>query len=304
MLLDAPLLYCHDNDYGWWENEEKLKIARDKGYNVWGEYYPFASGSTIVSATFLQPDIWEDVHGNMYEETIYDPGANKFLSKDEFLELVKTNPGYYVVLNFPEREKWMKHWLTIPHMVVASDGVEGVDKDGKPLPWEADVTKFAGHPRTASTFATTLRMARENNVPLMFTLSQLSYWSAKHLGDTGLEAMKERGRVQVGKVADLTLFNPETVTGRATFKTGENGLPSEGIPYVIVNGTMVVKNSEVLPVKPGQPIRFPVEEQGSFKPLSVDKWLSDHTINAQPLPPIDEPCIGSTRPRFREDDTE
>ena len=31
MLLDAPLLIAHNNDYGWWEIEEKLQIARDKG---------------------------------------------------------------------------------------------------------------------------------------------------------------------------------------------------------------------------------------------------------------------------------
>jgi len=59
MLLRAPLLLAHDNDYGWWENEEKLRIAREQGFNVWGEYYPFAAGSTIVSADFLRPDLWE-----------------------------------------------------------------------------------------------------------------------------------------------------------------------------------------------------------------------------------------------------
>ncbi len=37
-LLDAPLLISHDNDYGWWEIEEKLKLARAKGLNMWSEY--------------------------------------------------------------------------------------------------------------------------------------------------------------------------------------------------------------------------------------------------------------------------
>ena len=41
-------------------------------------------------------------------------------------------------------------------------------------------------------------MAREADVPLMFTLAQLSYWSALHLGDIGLESMKVRGRMQEG----------------------------------------------------------------------------------------------------------
>ncbi len=55
--------------------------------------------------------------------------------------------------------------------------------------------------------------------------------------------MRDRGRVQVGKIADLTLFDPETVTDNASYKAGENGLPTTGMPYVIVNGTIVVNDS-------------------------------------------------------------
>ena len=91
--------------------------------------------------------------------------------------------------------------------------------------------------------------------------------------------MKERGRVQVGKVADLTLFNPTTVRANATYKAGENGLAPTGIPCVIVHGTLVVKDSKVLPVRPGQPIRFPVEAKGRFEPVTVNKWLGAHSIN-------------------------
>jgi hypothetical protein len=38
------------------------------------------------------------------------------------------------------------------------------------------------------------------------------------------------------------------------------GLPSTGIPYVIVTGTIVVKDSKVVrDVFPGRPIRLPVK---------------------------------------------
>lgn len=288
MLLKAPLLLAHDNDYGWWENEEKLQMARKQGFNVWGEYYPFAAGSTLVSADFLRPDLWEKTLGNKYEETIYDPGADKFLSKDEYLTMVKEKPGYFIVVHFPPRKQWMKYWLSIPEMVVASDAMQGVDKDGNLLPWDADVRKYAGHPRTASSYSTTLKLARENGIPLMFTLSQLSYWTAKHLGDTGLEAMQQRGRVQIGKIADLTLFDPKTVAPRATYKNGENGLPPVGIPYVIVNGTIVVNDGKVTSAKPGQPIRFPVEANGRFEPVTVSKWLGAHTINVPDMHELDD----------------
>jgi N-acyl-D-glutamate deacylase len=71
----------------------------------------------------------------------------------------------------------------------------------------------------------------------------------------GLKSIQERGRMQEGMVADITVFDPETVTDNATPKVGENSLPSTGIPYVIVNGTLVVDNSEVQRVFPGVAIR-------------------------------------------------
>ncbi len=55
----------------------------------------------------------------------------------------------------------------------------------------------------------------------------------------GLKSMQERGRMQEGMLADITIFDPETVTDNATYKKG--AIPSTGIPYVVVNGTIVVK---------------------------------------------------------------
>jgi len=283
ILLDAPLLLAHNNDYGWWENEEKLQMARAQGHNVWGEYYPFTAGATFISADFLKPAMWESINGYRYEETVYDPAADKFLTKEEFLALVEAEPGRVIIVFIPPRQTWIKYWLTMPEMVVASDAMMGFDKNGDLLPYESDPSEYAGHPRTVSSYATTLKLAREHNVPLMFTLAQLSYWNAKHLGDTGLEAMKDRGRVQVGKVADLTLFDPETVAPRATYKAGEHGLTSTGIPWVIVNGTVVVRDSVTQDVRPGQSIRFPVEAKGRFVPVDWDRWIDEHSMMMHPV---------------------
>ena len=40
MLIKAQSRLAHDNDYGWWGNEEKLHMACEQGYNVRGEYCP------------------------------------------------------------------------------------------------------------------------------------------------------------------------------------------------------------------------------------------------------------------------
>ena len=221
--------------------------------------------------------------GYKYEETIYDPQLDKFVTKEEFLKFKESEPGRTLVAFSPPRKEWLPEWTKVAHFVVAGDAMPGLDSKGKMLAWGAPYEDYAGHPRTAGTHAVTLRVARENGVPLMHTLSQLSYWTAKHLGDTGLKAMQERGRMQEGMVADITIFDPKNVTEHATFKSGTNGLPSTGIPYVLVNGTIVVKDSKVLKdVNPGQSIRFPVEEKARFVPVTGESWLKTYTIKTNP----------------------
>ncbi|MBX7435589.1 amidohydrolase family protein, partial [Mycobacterium sp. Y57] len=122
--------------------------------------------------------------------------------------------------------------------------------------------------------AKSLRVAREHNIPLMQVVAMTSYNSACHLGEMGLTAMQERGRLQEGMVADITVFDPQTVTDNATYSHGT--LPSTGIPYVIVNGAIVVKDSDVLKgVNPGEPIRFELAASRATS-LSVESWTKEY----------------------------
>ena len=111
----------------------------------------------------------------------------------------------------------------------------------------------------------------------MHVLATFSYYPAKYLGGTGLVAMQERGRMQEGMVADITIFDADAVTDNATYEKGT--LPTTGIPHVLVNGTLVVRDSRVLPnVFPGQPMRFPVEEEGRHEPLSGEAWREVYLV--------------------------
>ena len=145
--------------------------------------------------------------------------------------------------------------------------------------WDTPYEKIPNtHPRLAGTHGTCFRIAREKNLPLMQIIAASSYNPAKYLGDTGLKAMKERGRLQKGMIADITIIDPKTVKDNATYAKGT--LPTTGIPYVIVNGTLVVKDSKVLKdVTPGQPIRFPVEDKPRFQPLSVEAWKNEFLVS-------------------------
>jgi N-acyl-D-glutamate deacylase len=127
------------------------------------------------------------------------------------------------------------------------------------------------HPRFSGTWARAFRLGRENDIPLMQTVAMSSYNWAKPLGDTGLKAMQERGRMQPGMVADITIFDPETITDNSTYQKGI--VPSTGIPYVIVNGTIMVEDSEVVldATFSGQPIRFE-RVKSRFEPMTIEGW--------------------------------
>ena len=136
---------------------------------MWAEYYPYTAGSSSIGSEMLFPDTWEEVLGFEYEETIFDPSQDKFLNKEEFLQVSKEDPGRIVIVYSPPRKDWLPKWLEVPHMVVGSDSMWSEDDS---LGWDSDPTLFAGHPRTSGAHSTVLQLAREAGVDLMFTLKQ------------------------------------------------------------------------------------------------------------------------------------
>lgn len=89
---------------------------------------------------------------------------------------------------------------------------------------------------------------------IMEAIGKMTYGPASFIEDY-VPQMKVRGRVQVGSAADITIFDPETVTDNAGPDIGKNSLPSTGIPYVIVNGQVVVDDSKVQRLAAGEAIR-------------------------------------------------
>lgn len=277
VALNAPALINHFNNPGWEVVQELLVRLRRQGHNVWGEYYPYAAGSTTINAAFLRPEMWVEKLGRRYEDTLQDPLTGKFLDEATYREMLAENPTSPVILyKMPASD--IPKWVAMEGVTTASDGIPAVLGDWDQLPWDVAYEDLPNaHPRTAGTHGKSLRIAREHGIPLMHVLATFSYYPAKYLGDTGLVAMQERGRMQEGMLADITIFDPHTVTDNATYDKGT--LPTTGISHVLVNGTVVVRDSRVLPdVYPGQPIRFPVEKKGRHDPLSSEAWRKEYLV--------------------------
>lgn len=271
VALNAPAVICHFNNPGWQLVQELILRTREQGHNVWGEIYPYAAGMTTINAQFARPEVWIDQLGHKYEETMQDPLTLEFYTVEKYRKVLKEAPATQIILyKMPPDD--IVEWVRLKGIVFAGDGMPFPQGWDDAPDWDTPYEEIPNtHPRMAGTHGTCFRIGRENNIPLMHLIAASSYNPAKYLGDMGLEAMQMRGRMQAGKIADITIFNPETITENSTYAKGT--LPTTGIPYVLVNGVIVVKDSEVLKdINPGQPIRFAVEEKGRFEPLALDHW--------------------------------
>ena len=105
------------------------------------------------------------------------------------------------------------------------------------------------HPRSAGSFPRVLgRYVREQNLmPLETAVHKMTGLTAAHMGFT------DRGLIRQGAVADLVLFDPDTVIDRAT-PLAPTEL-SEGITSVWVGGDLVFTEGAATENRPGKVIR-------------------------------------------------
>ena len=253
---DIPLLIHHvpSNCLGLTRQAlDLIDDARASGVKVVGEFYPYTFASSIFGADYLAPGF--QARTGMDYSDIVDVATGKKMTKEMFQRLRKEEPGRTLIF-YSMKPNDMLAAFERPGVFVGSDGMPFVPTGDEPLTWDTPYGYGAGHPRGAGAHARVLRMARElKTIPLMDAVAKLSYYQARFLEDS-VPAMRRRGRIQPGAVADITIFDSQHVTDNSDWGEGKQSLPSSGIPYVVVNGTVVVRDSKVQKdVYPGQPIR-------------------------------------------------
>ena len=160
---------------------------------------------------------------------------------DAVWDLLLEEGGSVPAVYFLMSEEDVKYAMARPWMSFGSDGT-AVRPDG-PL------GQGNPHPRWYGTFPRILsKYVREEKViPLEEAVMKMTSMNAEKIG------LADRGRIAPGMKADLTVFNPETVTDRATF-TDPHQL-SEGISFVIVNGETVLEEGVYTGSLPGRVLR-------------------------------------------------
>jgi N-acyl-D-amino-acid deacylase len=104
------------------------------------------------------------------------------------------------------------------------------------------------HPRTFGTYSRILGpMVRDDKISLPQAIHKMTAQPADWLG------LADRGRIQNGAIADLVLFDPDTIVDRSTFD--DPYVFSAGIKSVFVAGHEVFRDGEVQDASPGRVLR-------------------------------------------------
>jgi N-acyl-D-aspartate/D-glutamate deacylase len=121
--------------------------------------------------------------------------------------------------------------LAHPALMIGSDSIPLYEGDGE--------RPGKPHPRTYGTFPRVLgEYARERRIfSLETAVHKMTGMAAQRIG------LRERGLVQAGYFADLAVFDPATVKDESTYPDPHR-YPT-GIPYVVVNGALVVDDNRL-----------------------------------------------------------
>lgn len=225
------------------------------GLDVGFDFHVWSRNQTSIQSALYNPG-WQERFGGITYSDIYLAETQEPLTEERFVEL-HDSEGYTTVQTEFIPEKEIEMAIRSPYGIISSDSGGLFSEDGH--------EKETGHPRGTGTFARFLgRYIRERKVvTLMEGLKKITLLPAQRLARSVPE-MKKKGRLQVGADADITVFNPDTITERATYK--QPYLYSQGVQHVIVNGVPVLQDGKIISsVSPGRWMKHTVAKTSDAK---------------------------------------
>jgi N-acyl-D-amino-acid deacylase len=269
---------------------QRITDARARGLDVTSDMYPYTASGTGLSATLPS---WVSEGGRLYDN-LQDPDVRKRIhaqltDPDDDFDGPATSSGVENVMPIgfvrPENQQYVgmrlneiadirgEHWIdTIMNLLISEEQRIGtiyheMSEENIRMqiqqPW-IKISSDAGgldpawaepegptHPRAYGTFPRVLRQyVREEGV---LTWEEAIRKMTSSVADR--LSIRDRGVLRAGMMADVVIFDPDTVTDNATYDHPHQ--LSTGIEHVWVNGTAVVSNGEHTGATPGRFVKGP-----------------------------------------------
>jgi len=187
--------------------------------------------STVVVSGMGGAPGYPDVVGRSVADSARERGV---APAELCLDLVAASRFGASCLMYVGIEEHVRTLMRHPRHTVGSDGILVGDRP---------------HPRGWGTFPRVLgRYVREEGVlDLVEAVRHMTSSAADRIG------APDRGRIAAGAAADLVVLDPETVLDLATYEDPRRG--PAGIPHVIVNGAVAVRDGHLTGSRSGRVVR-------------------------------------------------
>lgn len=260
---------------------QKLADARAQGLDVSADQYPWAASSNgladslpvwvreggadkmaarirnpatrkRIRADYLKADKeWPESASRILITSVLNPKLRPYMGKtlaqigkeenkdplDVMMDIVADDHGNTARVTFSMSEDDVRAALRSPFVsfntdsgAMAEDGIFSQEKS-HPRAW-GSATRILGH-----------YVRDEKVLTLEEAIRKMTSLPAARMH------FEDRGIVRSGMAADLVAFDPATVRERATFEDPNHY--SEGMPYVAVNGKLVVDEGHITAARPG-----------------------------------------------------
>jgi N-acyl-D-amino-acid deacylase len=219
---------------------EKIKAQVKTPTDEWENMYLAAGGPEHILLVGFKSENLKPLTGKTLAEIAKMRGKDPIDTAMDLIAEDESRIGtiYFMISEENIRKELSKPWISFGSDE-ASQAPEGVFLKSNP------------HPRAYGNFARVLgKYVRDEKViPLTEAVRRLSALPATNLG------LDHRGFIEKGMFADVVVFDPATISDRATFEKPHQY--AIGVKHVFVNGAQVIKDGEHTGAKPGRALWGP-----------------------------------------------
>jgi N-acyl-D-amino-acid deacylase len=219
---------------------EKIAAEVGKDSNEWENLYVGAGSPDRILLVGFKSEKLKPLTGKSLAEVAKMRGKDPITT---IMDLIAEDESRIESIYFLMSEENVKNELAKPWISFGSD-------EASQAP-EGVFLKSNPHPRAYGNFARVLgKYVRDEKViPLKEAIRRMSGLPATNLG------LDHRGFIKEGMFADVAVFDPATISDRATFEKPHQY--AVGMKHVFVNGVQVLKEGEHTGAKPGRALSGP-----------------------------------------------